>query len=205
MTAAPKIVGIVLAAGQSRRMGRPKALLRTAPAGQHFVSKLVATLTDAGVDEVVVVGRSRDETLRSVVEELRTPARYVVNAAPERGQLSSLNAGLDAAESSGAEAIVVMPVDMPLVRTETIRTALASLRNSSAPIVRICHQGHHGHPVLFRRETFADLRRADPSAGARAVVRQYAHQVLEVDVDDPGVLRDFDWPEEYRRVFGREP
>ena len=199
------IVGIVLAAGQSRRMGRDKALLHTGAGEETFVSRLVRALQGGGVDEVIVVGRSTDELLRSAVRAIDGPVGYVENPSPDHGQLSSIVAGIDEAESRGAGGVLVVPVDMPLVRAGTIAAAIAAFRSNTHPIVRVSCGGRHGHPVLFRSDLFEDVRNADVAVGAKAVLRAHADRVLEVEVDDPGVLADVDVPDDYRRVFGSDP
>ena len=200
-----KIASLVLAAGTSTRMGQPKALLPADPAGVPFVLKLVGTLVRGGTDEVFVIGRASDRELRDVIAHGEVSVRYVVNPDPGRGQLSSLVSGLGAAEAAGADAVLVMPVDMPLVSSSTISSAIGEMRSRPAPIVRVSFQGQHGHPVIFHRDVFDDLRHADVSIGARDVVRRYAGQVVELAVEDPGVIRDFDFPEDYRAVFNRDP
>lgn len=201
----PLICGLVLAAGQSSRMGRPKALLRCAPTDDTFIARIVRTVREAGVCDVVVVGRPDDEALRSHVAGLRPNVEYLENPAPMRGQLSSLITGIERAEGRGAGAVLVMPVDIPLVRAGTIARVLAAAAESRALVVRATHHGRHGHPVLFRAAVFSALRTADPAVGARAVLRSHAGDVMNVEVDDPGVLRDFDAPEDYDQTFGRFP
>ncbi|MGH8639503.1 MAG: nucleotidyltransferase family protein, partial [Burkholderiales bacterium] len=122
-----------------------------------------------------------------------------------RGQLSSLIVGIDYAQARGAHAVVVMPVDIPLVRSTTVAAVLAAMVGSDAPIVRATYGGRHGHPAIFRDDVFGDLRAADPDAGAKGVLRAHADRILNVEVDDPGVLRDVDVPEDYRRLFGHRP
>jgi CTP:molybdopterin cytidylyltransferase MocA len=127
-----------------------------------------------------------------------------VNPDPDRGQLSSLQAGLDAAvDRHGADAIMVMPVDVPLLTADGVRRLLAAAASSPSPVLRAAHGGRHGHPVIFGREVFDELRHADPAVGAKAVVHRDPARVLDVDVGDPGVTVDVDTPEDYRRAFGR--
>jgi molybdenum cofactor cytidylyltransferase len=124
-----------------------------------------------------------------------------VNTDPTRGQLSSLITGLDAIDDDPRViAALVTLVDVPLVSAATVLALLARVPESHAPIVRATHGHRHGHPVVFKRELFDALRRADPDAGAKAVVR--AHAVEDVEVDDPGVVHDVDTPADYRRVVG---
>ena len=108
-------------------------------------------------------------------------------------------AGLDIVDRPGVVAVLVMPVDIPLVRSDTIRRAIAAFHATRAPIVRVTHENRHGHPVIFGRAVFDELRRADYDIGAKAVLQLHAATILNVEVDDPAVLRDVDTPEDYRR------
>jgi molybdenum cofactor cytidylyltransferase len=197
--------GLVLAAGRSTRMGRPKALLTCPPDPDTFVARIVRVLRDGGVDPVVVVVRPDDNALQQHVRRFVPDVELVENPHPDRGQLSSLLVGLDYAQSHGARAIVVMPVDVPQVRAETVAALLRAAAVSDAPILRVVHGTRHGHPVLFRDAVFDELRHADPSLGAKAVVRARADETVDVHVDDPGVLRDVDVPDDYAALFGSPP
>lgn len=185
-------------------MGRAKALLPCG--GDHvFVTRIVATLREGGAAGAFVVGRADDDPLQIEVERLGPFATFVVNPAPERGQLSSLVAGLDAADRPGVRAVMVTPVDVPLITPSVVSMLLAAFVGSAAPIVRAVHGGAHGHPVIFARAVFDELRHADPARGAKAVLRAHEDRILNVEVHDSAVLTDFDEPEEYERVFGRKP
>jgi molybdenum cofactor cytidylyltransferase len=191
-------LGIVLAAGASTRMGRPKALL---PAGQStFVRTILAALRDGGVADTVVVVRPGHDAVLAEIGAARY-GRAVINPRADEGQLSSLLAGLDAVDTDGVDAALVTLVDVPMVRAATIRILLARAAASSAPIVRAVHGGRPGHPVIFKRHVFAALRAADPAIGAKEVVRSAG--VDDVEVDDPGVLVDVDTPVDYARLFGK--
>ena len=195
------VPAIVLAAGRSSRFGRPKALARAGHVS--FITQILQALARSGVDEVVVVARAGDGELAAEVARAGAAARVVVNPDAERGQLSSLLAGLDAVDRRGVERVLVTLVDMPLVSPSTFRRLLDAAAASSAVVVRATHAGRHGHPVVFKRAAFEALRRADPSVGAKAVVRALATE--DVEVDDRGVLEDVDTPADYRRLFEREP
>jgi len=193
--------GLVLAAGYSRRMGRPKALLPCTPTGETFVARAVRVLLEGGIADVAVVHREDDVALRVALEQARPRPRLVVNPTPELGQISSLLAGIDDAEARGAQAVVVLPVDMPQVQAGSVAALLEAARSASAPILRVVHAGRHGHPVMFRRAVFPDLRAADPTVGARAIFHGDAYLIRDVPVDDPGVLRDVDVPADYEEIW----
>jgi molybdenum cofactor cytidylyltransferase len=197
------IPALVLAAGRSERMGRPKALL---PAGLNagtFASVLIQSLRAGGVEDVLVVGRPEDAALHD--EALRCGARFVQNPDADRGQLSSLLAGLNVADRPGVAGVLVMPVDIPLVRPDTIARVKAAFLSGHPPIARAVHQGRHGHPVIFGRPVFDALRHADAGVGAKAVLHDNAAALLNVEVDDEAVLRDVDTPDDYRALFSRDP
>jgi molybdenum cofactor cytidylyltransferase len=186
-------------------MGQPKALLRCGDRTDTFVSSILQTLRDGGAAGAFVVGRADDAELRTEIEPFGPFATFVVNPAPERGQLSSLTAGLNAADRPGTTGVIVTPVDAPTIRAATITMLIATFHATRAPIVRAVHGSAHGHPVIFARSVFDALRRADPARGAKAVLLANADRIVNVEVDDPAVLADVDAPEDYERIFGRRP
>lgn len=192
---------MILAAGRSTRMGRPKALLEVAPGGPTFVERIAATLRDGGVSEVLVVGRNDDGALRDVVERLAFPVRYVVNARPDEGQLSSIVAGIDAVDHPGLSAVLITLVDLPLIEPRLVEALLDAHAATGSPLVRAVHGARHGHPMVVARRLFDDLRHADPSVGAKAVVRLYASSIVDVEADNDGVLLDVDDPADYDRLI----
>lgn len=185
-------------------MGQPKALLSTGVAGETFVGRLCATLRSAGVDDLVVVTRP-DLALHRALARLDPPPCLVENPLPERGQLSSLLVGLAAVDRPEVEAVIVSIVDQPLVSVGTVTLVLDRYRRYRARIVRPMRGHAHGHPVVFDRSLFEELRRADPSQGAKAVLRAHTQEILDVEVEDAGAFLDVDSPDDYRRVFGRAP
>jgi len=193
------IAAIILAAGDSSRMGSPKALLSD-PQGDPFVTRIAASMRAAAVTEIVVVtGRHHDEITECVARSaLRPLPRVVRNEEPSRGQLSSLWTGLDACPA-GTEAIAVTLVDVPLVTPATIELVIAAWLRTGAPIVRPSYGGRRGHPVIFDRTVFDELRRAPLDVGARAVLSAHYHEIVNVPVDDPGCLVDVDTPEDYAK------
>jgi molybdenum cofactor cytidylyltransferase len=194
------IPAVVLAAGKSTRMGRPKALL---PIGRDetFLTHIAGTLREAGADDVVVVlGHEADAVAAALGPAL--PARVVVNRNYERGQLSSLLAGLRAIDRPGVQAMLLALVDVPLVTPATVRAVVERHRATGAPVVRPVQGSRHGHPVLIARPLFAALYAADPEEGAKPIVRAHVSPVGDVEVADEGAFLDVDTPEEYARIVG---
>ena len=189
------VVGIVLAAGASSRMGRPKALLPLG--GDVFVTRVCATLQQAGLDDLVVVAGDESAAIGAAIVTAGLRVRVVENPRRKEGQLSSVLAGLAVADRPGVDAVLVHLVDVPLVRVATVRAVMDAFSRTRAPVVRPVVGGRHGHPVLFARRVFDELRRADPSIGARSVVRAHAADACDVPVDDEGACRDIDTPGEY--------
>jgi molybdenum cofactor cytidylyltransferase len=142
------------------------------------------------------------EVVGEAIARLPVFARIVENRQYERGQLSSLVAGLAAVDRPGVTAVLSMPVDMPFVAPATVRAVLDAYRRAPHPIVRPALGDRHGHPVLFNRALFAELRAADLSRGARAVIAAHLHEALDVSVGDAGAFQDIDTPDEYERYTG---
>lgn len=198
------IPGIVLSAGNSSRMGRPKALLPVGPNGESFLQRIARILREGGVEEVIVVlGRDAD-LVRAALPLAPHEMRLIDNKHHEQGQLSSLLTGLRAADRPGVRAVLVTLVDVPLVSAETVRTLLeAYQRAGGAPIVRPTKQGRHGHPVIFDRALFQELRHADAATGAKSVVHAHRADMLEVEITDEGSFIDIDTPADYEKFVGR--
>ena len=150
-----------------------------------------------------LISRCGDELIHLRAEIARYGGSPLVNVNSDEGQLSSILTALPPVEAAGASAMVVMPVDVPLISAEVIKMVVAAAETESVSIVRAAHKGVHGHPVLFKRAVFDELRRADPSLGARTVVRADPARVKEVEVANVGVTLDIDTPEDYLRAFGR--
>lgn len=191
------ICGIVLAAGRSRRMGEPKALLSAGD--ETFLRRIVRELAEGGCTRVVVVTGTGDDAARIAAEAHAAGAEVVVNGDPEAEQVDSLRAGLTALPPE-AEAAVVAPVDVPDVAAGLVRGLVDGFRRTGAPVVVPAAGGRHGHPVLFGRAVFGELLEEALPEGARTVVHRHRETALEIPVDR--LPPDLDTPEEYRRWRG---
>lgn len=194
------IPALVLAAGRSSRMGRAKASL---PIDDRdtFLTRIVRTFLEAGVDDVVVVVGHEGESIVASFAESGLPARFVHNPAYDRGQLSSLIAGLAIVDRPGVAAALVTLVDVPLVSAVTVRTVIDCYRRTHAPVVRPTAGSRHGHPLLIDRTLFDSVRAADHSLGPKPIVRAHASPHGDVVVEDEGAFTDIDTEEDYRRIL----
>lgn len=197
----PRVIrAVILAAGASSRMGRPKAELPLGSSGETVLSRGIKTLLEAGLPAVVVVAGAHVDAVRAALSPRERRVRLVEHPGWAQGQLSSLLAGLEAVADDQLEAVLVTLVDVPLVTPDTVRAIVRAWRASRAPIVRPASGGRHGHPVIFDRAVFGDLRAADPAVGAKAVFATHRARVLDVEVRDPGAFLDLDTPEDYQKA-----
>ena len=194
------IAGIILAAGASSRMGSPKALLEYR--GETFVHRLVRVLSGVCDPVIVVLGYHAD-AIRASVDD--AAASIAINPAPERGQLSSLQTAL-ATLPADAEGFLFTPVDSPAVEIETIERVAAEFRRRDAETALVIprYAGKHGHPVFAARAIADEFLALPLTAQARDVIHGHVPRTMYVDVDDPGILRDVDDPESYRRLSEAE-
>lgn len=202
----PAMPVIVLAGGRSMRMGRPKALLQWPGSTRSFVTHVTDTLRNAGATRVgVVTGAHHDLIAPTLADE---PVQVLYNPRHDEGQLASLLHGLRWAFAQTDDAWVMSTlVDVPGVRVDTVRAIADATGAGHVLAVRPRHGDRHGHPVVWRREVLPLLEAADPSQGARLVMRALAldGRVRDVDVDDPGVLTDVDTPAQYDDLAAGRP
>ena len=198
------IPAIVLAAGLSSRMGRTKALLPIGSSRETFLTRIIRVLREGGIESIVVVIGGDAAAVRASLPRDVASVSAVENPRYEEGQLSSLLVGLAAVEQrfDDVEAVMVTLVDLPLISAATVRSVLDAYRaKPGAPLVRPRRGNRYGHPVIFNQSIFGELRRADPSTGAKPVVRAHAAEEVNVDVDDDGAFTDIDTPEDYTRFI----
>ncbi len=179
-------------------MGRPKAGLTLSDPADTFLSRLIRTFIAAGIPDIVVVTGSTPAAVRAAAGRTRRQVRFVHNAQWSHGQLSSLLEGLGRRNEEVVEAALVTLVDAPLVSVATVARLLATWRERRPLIVRPARGEEHGHPVLFDRRLFDELRAADPALGAKTVVRAHEADIVNLPIDDPGAFLDIDTEQEYR-------
>ena len=194
------INALVLAAGESKRMGMPKPLLRFE--ATTFLERIVVVLQRSHVDKVTVVLGSQAPLIRALTD--LSAVDTVMNRAYRQGQLSSLAVGLRSMPAE-TDAVVLCLVDHPFITSEVVNRVIGAFRETGRPIVVPAFEGRRGHPTLFARSVFDELLNAPTEKGARHVVHSNADRVFEVEVSEPAILTRIDTPEDYRACFGTAP
>jgi molybdenum cofactor cytidylyltransferase len=177
-------------------MGTPKALLDYR--GETFLDRLIRVMGSAANPVIVVLGYHAEH----IRARISGAAQFVLNPAPERGQLSSLHTGL-AAVPPAAQGFAFIPMDCPAVAESTVTSLAAAFRRRAPETLLVIprHDGKRGHPVFASREILDELLSLPLDAQARDVVHRHIPDTQYIDVDDPGILADVDDPEAYRRLM----
>jgi molybdenum cofactor cytidylyltransferase len=187
------IAALLLAAGESKRMGRPKMLL---PWGETTVlGAAIQTLQRAGIDEIVVItGGAREQ-----VEDLLSgyAVRAIYNEEFARGEmLSSVQCGL-ARLAPGVGAALIALGDQPRVREDSVRLVMRAYRESNASIAVPSYRMRRGHPWLVARKHWDEILRMESPRSLREFLNGHARDICYVELDDPGILEDLDTPADY--------
>ncbi len=200
------IAAIVLAAGESRRMGSPKALLPIG--GKPFIERIVSVLAASKVGKVFVVLGHNAAEMKPKIDHL--PVTIVINKDYAKGQLSSLIAAIRSLKEEDVgervDGVLVHLVDHPFLSLALVNHMIDQFYKSKKLIVIPRYKGRRGHPVIFSSQLFTELLEAPLDQGAKAVVRAHRDETLEIEAEDEGVVVDIDTPEEYRqRVLSKIP
>ena len=188
------IAGIVLAAGLSLRMGRPKLLLDWG--GKPVVRRAVERVKAGGVDEIVIVLGHEGQAIREALKGL--PVRFVENPEPEAGQASSIACGVSALGPAAGAALIALG-DQPALPPEVIPRLLQTFHETGKAIVAPLYRGVQGNPVLFAAAVFPELRALTGDRGARSVVEKDPARVALVSFD-LAMPADLDTFEDYERL-----
>jgi|WetSurMetagenome_2_1015567.scaffolds.fasta_scaffold02615_5 molybdenum cofactor cytidylyltransferase len=197
------INAIVLAAGESKRMGMPKSLLQFGTTGGiTFLGQIVSVLKQSRVDRTTVVLGAQSQRIQTALDLSGTDV--VLNENYCDGQLSSLIVGLKSLPSV-VEAILLCLVDNPFIAVCVVDEVVSAFRLMGRSIVTPVFEGERGHPTLFARELFGQLLAAPADKGARHTVYSNEDKIFEVPVSEPGIRFRINTPEEYLSHFGIAP
>lgn len=188
------IWAVVLAAGESRRMGQPKLLL---PYGNGTIIEMVVrNVASSRADRaVIVLGGNR----REIEQKIRTVAmKRVVNRRYKEGMFSSIRRGLSALPASAGAAVFVL-ADQPDVPTSVIDLLIEAYRREKKGIVLPIFRKKRGHPLLLDLKYRREIEALSPDIGLRGLLRKHPDDILEVRVSSPAVLKDIDDPDDYGR------
>ncbi len=203
MSRASSFAGVILAAGESTRMGQDKALLPwppetsgRPPSNETFLSSAIQSLS-LTTDFVIVVAGKNESTLAPVV--YASGASIVVNPDPDRGQFSSLQIGLREVLNRGRDAAVITLVDRPPVGPQTIQLLRGTFESAATNTWAVVPEfsGKHGHPYIAGRELIEAFLQAPTTASAREIEHQHRDHIHYVAVDDPFVAMNINTPAEY--------
>ena len=196
--AAMRVRAVILAAGRGARVGGPKALLTLE--GETFLARVARLLRRPGVERVTAVLGHDAERVR-LEAALPPDVAVIVNTRHAEGMLTSVLVGLDDAEASGADAILLHPVDHPLIDAATVDAVIRALGRGS-PIAVPSHDGRRGHPAGFARPAWEALRGAAPDEGARAVLARHPEWIEHVPAGEE-CLAGVNTREDYERLEER--
>jgi molybdenum cofactor cytidylyltransferase len=191
------LAAAILAAGESRRMGSPKALLSYR--GKNFAEYLLEVTSHSRVGIRRVVLGARAEEIRAQLH--LGDAAVVINEKWQQGQLSSIQAAVRSLRANQTAGLLLCPVDHPLVSAELVARLIEAFDSSGKLVVLPTYRGKRGHPLLFAASLYSEILDASPEVGARQVVWSHAADVLEVPTEEEGVVLNLNDPETLRRAM----
>jgi molybdenum cofactor cytidylyltransferase len=192
------IWSIILAAGESKRMGFTKMLLPIN--GKAMIENVILNVAESDTDGILVVLGANREKLLECVGKYDVKSCYNENY--KEGMLSSVQCGLSNLPSDIA-AVLVFQGDQPFIAPSVIDNVISAYRLSGKGIVIPVSNGKRGHPLLLDRKYRADIEMLDAGEGLRSIARLYKDDVLEVETADPGILRDFDTYDDYMKELNQ--
>lgn len=193
-----RLAGVVLAAGESRRMGQLKALL---PFGRRTViEQVLQPLLDADLSEVAVVLGHRADDIAAVLEPL--PVRLLYNPDYQLGMTSSVQVALRSLDPV-PDAYLLALVDQPQIGLQVIQQLLAAHARTRKGLIIPVWQGKRGHPLLLAAAYRATVLTLGPDQGLNVVTRGFPHDTLELPIETDDVLRDMDYREDYEAELQR--
>ncbi len=193
-----KIGAMILAAGESKRMGEPKLLL---PFGKKtMIETVLDNVIRSKVDEVLVVLGAGVEKIKNKIRDY--DLRITVNPHFQKGMLSSVQWGFQEI-SEKIQGVLVCLGDQPSISTEIIDRIIDAYKETGKGIVVPAYKKRRGHPVLIDIKYLEEIKSLSVDVGLRGVVYNHPEDTLEVEVDSPAILRDIDNPDDYHKERGQ--
>lgn len=193
------ICALVLAAGESRRMGKPKLLL---PFGKKtIIEHIMDNILESKADNILVVLGSHREEILGKIKGL--PIQTVVNHRYREGMLSSIQAGFETLPQETSAALVCLG-DQPLIPSIVIDRLIDAYHKTNRSIILPTYQKQRGHPILIDTKHKPEVLNLSAAIGLRALVHNHPQDVYEVDVEIPHILKDIDIPEDYARELKKK-
>jgi len=186
---------ILLAAGESKRMGKPKQLM---PLGQStLLEQTIDNLLDSSVDEtIVVLGHKAEEITRTIAGR---PVKIVINSDYSQGMSTSIIAGLILVDPR-SRAVMLAMGDQPLVESSTINQLIEAFNKNKKGIAVPTYRGRRGHPIIFDIKYKAELFKLKGDIGGREIIHNHPDDVLMVAIDSESVVSDIDTKEDYQSL-----
>jgi len=189
------ISALLLAAGESKRMGRQKLLL---PFGTNtIIEQAIDNLLNSRVDEIIVVLGYRAEELITKIG--RNPLKIAVNPHYQQGMSTSIIAGLNLIDNN-AKAVMIALADQPSISNKTIDKLIEEFRLHNKGIIIPTYQGNRGHPVIFSIKYKSALLKLTGDVGGRGIIEKHRDDILEIPVDYKDINVDIDTPSDYKRL-----
>jgi molybdenum cofactor cytidylyltransferase len=189
-----EIWAVILAAGESKRMGLPKMLLTFS--GMTMIEKVITNVSESKIDKIIVVLGAYREALVELISKL--PVKYCYNDNYKKGMLSSVQCGFRNL-SSVCRAVLVFQGDQPLITSNAINEVIEAYLSSGKGIVIPVYKGRRGHPLLIDIKYSNEIEKLNPNKGLRSLAYMFSDDVLEVDTNESGILTDFDTYEQYKK------
>lgn len=193
------IYALLLAAGESRRMGKPKLLL---PFGRTtIVEHIVDSILESNVDKIIVVlGSHREKILKKISDR---PIETVINHRYKEGMLSSIRTGFEALPNDAAAALVYLG-DQPLIPSSVADDLIEAYKQTRKGIVLPVFKKKRGHPILIDMKHRQEISNLSPEIGLRELMHNHPEEVQEVEVDTSHILKDIDNPGDYARELKKK-
>lgn len=192
------ISAIILAAGESTRMGSPKMLLDFN--GKSMLECVIGNVSESVIDDIVVVLGAYRTELEKIVS--KTSAGFCYNEDYKKGMLSSVKCGFRNIPAD-AEAVLVFQGDQPLISSKVINEVVKAYRNSGKGIIIPVHKNRRGHPLMVGNKYFSEIEKLSSDEGLRSLSHKFPGDIHEVMTDEAGILRDFDTFEQYKNAINQ--